>query len=331
MPNRQILIILPDGPAGEEAADLARLARRLAGPDSMVAAALLGHELDGSAKRLAESYDEVFVFDDPRLDPPDAELYGVVLMPLISREDPLCVLIPHSNNAIDLAPALAVRLGRPLVTDCVEVSLDGDRLTATRPVYGGKAYARVKAGPSPSGFIATIRPGSQSGKEPVEQVSGSSGSVGVIHEEAVQLQHPSRRRVVETVSRETGAVDISQADRIVSVGRGIEDEENLDLITSLAEALRAEVACSRPVVDKQWLEKSRQVGTSGVTVRPSLYVAVGISGSFQHLGGVKGRPFLVAINKDPRAPIFDVADVGIVGDLFDIVPLLDERIRAQKT
>lgn len=330
MPNDQILIILPDGPADDEAVELARRARDLGGTETKVAVALLGHQVADAASRLAKFYDRVFVFDDPVLDPPDGEKCRSVLMPLFAREDPFLILIPHSNNAIDLAPGLAVKLGRPLVTDCVEVSINGDRLRATRPVYGGKAYARVTAGRSGAGFVVTVRPGSYGGPPPGQQVNGSDGSAGLIHEETVEISPQPRRRVVETVARESGAVDISQADRIVSVGRGIEDEENLELITSLAESLDAEVACSRPVVDKQWLEKSRQVGTSGVTVRPSLYVAVGISGSFQHLGGIKGQPFLVAINKDPRAPIFDVADVGIVGDLFDIVPLLDEKIRAEK-
>ncbi|MBI4882357.1 MAG: electron transfer flavoprotein subunit alpha/FixB family protein [Planctomycetes bacterium] len=172
--------------------------------------------------------------------------------------------------------------------------------------------------------MATLRPGA------FPAAPAPQGAGAAIHAEAVPAALTPRRRCLGTVAPEPGAVDITQSAVLVAVGRGIEEEENLGIIHSLAEALRADVACSRPVVDKKWLPRSRQVGTSGVTVKPKVYLAIGISGSFQHMGGVKGGPFIAAINKDPAAPIFSVADVGIVGDLFELVPLLEEKVRELK-
>jgi len=138
------------------------------------------------------------------------------------------------------------------------------------------------------------------------------------------------RRYLEVVEAEVGDVDITKSDILVSVGRGIEDEDNLEIISDLAEAMGGDVSCSRPIVDAKWLEKSRQVGTSGQTVKPKVYMALGISGSFQHIGGIKGSPFIVAINKNPKAPIFQIADVGVVDDILDFVPELTDKINEIK-
>ena len=138
------------------------------------------------------------------------------------------------------------------------------------------------------------------------------------------------RRFLEVVAAEVGDVDITKSEILVSVGRGIEDEDNLEIVFDLAEAMGADVSCSRPIVDAKWLEKSRQVGTSGQTVKPKVYMALGISGSFQHIGGIKGSPFIVAINKNSRAPIFQIADVGIVDDILDFVPELTDKINEIK-
>jgi electron transfer flavoprotein alpha subunit len=137
------------------------------------------------------------------------------------------------------------------------------------------------------------------------------------------------RRFLEVIEAEVGDVDITKEEVLVSVGRGIEDEENIEIAEELAEAMGAVVSCSRPIVDAKWLEKSRQVGTSGQTVKPKVYLACGISGSFQHMGGIKGSPFIVAINKNPKAPIFQVADVGVVEDVLDFLPELADRIKEQ--
>jgi electron transfer flavoprotein alpha subunit len=140
----------------------------------------------------------------------------------------------------------------------------------------------------------------------------------------------AKRRFLEVVAAEVGDVDITKSDVLVSVGRGIEDQENIGIAQELADAIGAVVSCSRPIVDAKWLEKARQVGTSGKTVKPKVYIALGISGSFQHMGGIKGNPFMVAINKNPKAPIFQVADIGIVTDLLEFVPELTEKIKEMK-
>jgi electron transfer flavoprotein alpha subunit len=311
------------GALDESTFELAGLARMLS-PDGNVRVALLG---DGAAlhgDELAAWFDNVHVCDSPVLAAPGGDIAAAVLAPLVRNHAPEIVLIPHTNTGLDFAPGLAVNTGRPLITDCVEVSRAAEGLSAVRPVYGGKVHARFSVKPNPNGYMVTVRPGA------VPVPSEAPGAGGAVSHEDVPADLPSRRRFVRTVEPEKGDVDVTAAEILVAVGRGIEDEDNIEMIESLAEALGAEVVCTRPVVDKGWLPKTRQVGTSGVTVKPKIYLAVGVSGSFQHMGGVKGSPFLAAINSDPRAPIFGVADVGLVGDLFEIVPELEEKIRAHK-
>ncbi len=298
-------------------------AARSFGGECRVGAICLGEGVDRLGEQLAQRFDDVFLFDDERLALPDGDLYAAVLAPLLKREKPFLTLFAHTNNGMDLAPSLSIRIGVPLIADCVSMDLSGESLHAVRTVYGGKVHARVTVAPSENGTMVTVRPGAF-------MADGALGTAGEIHREKVPAEIAVGRRTLETITPEAGEVDITQAEKLVAAGRGIDDEDNMEIIESLAEALGAEVACSRPLVDKGWLPKSRQVGTSGLTVKPKVYIAVGISGSFQHMGGIKGGPFLVAINKDRRAPIFNVADVGIVGDLFDIVPLLEEKIREAK-
>lgn len=323
MQNVFILIEHNGSVADDSAMELATAAHALVGDSGTVTGLLTGHNCSRVAEGLTGWFDEIRVWDDEQLATPDGEATAALCAPLIQRESPDLVLAAHTNTSMDFIPGMAVRLGRPLLTDCVSLSIHGDGLSAVRPAYGGKIHVRVSTSASASGVMATVRPGSI-----------RPGSPPRAHTEVKAEDIPDalavRRRFLRTVSGDAADIDISMADRLVAVGRGIEDEEGLDMIRSLAEALGAEIACSRPVVDKQWLPKSRQVGTSGKSVRPKIYIAIGISGSFQHMGGIKGDPFLVAINKDPRAPIFDVADVGIVGDLFDVVPALEAKIRTRK-
>jgi electron transfer flavoprotein alpha subunit len=168
--------------------------------------------------------------------------------------------------------------------------------------------------------VINIRPGAFAADE--DAAAGGS----VIDRSGDAKELTSGRRFLELVEAEVGDVDITKEDVLIAVGRGIEDEDNIEIVEELAEAMGAAVACSRPVVDAKWLEKSRQVGTSGLTVKPKVYLACGISGSFQHMGGIKGNPFVVAINKNAKAPIFQVADVGIVTDILDFLPELTEKI-----
>ena len=309
------------GEIDDSAWELAQAAR--AAGCEKVAAALLGKDVAGNAEALTKAFDAVHVFDDAQLEVPDGAVSAALLVPFIERTTPRLVLLPQTNNGMDLAPALAVKLGRPLITDLIAIESVEDGVLGVRTMYGGKAHARVKAKPSDKGHVLTLRPGSF----PAAEAPNAGGSV---HSEEVPAGLGTGRRYIETITPEAGEVDITQAEILVAVGRGIDEEENLEIIDSLAEALGAAVACSRPVVDKKWLSKSRQVGTSGLSVKPKIYIAIGISGSFQHMGGVKGGAFIAAINKDPAAPIFSVADVGIVGDLFDIVPLLEEKINEAK-
>ncbi len=323
--SRNILVLVERAGNGldDSALELASEARRLSGGGT-VAAAITGNGLGDLPSTLTPWFDTVHVFDDPGLGEPDGEATAELLGSLIERDRPWATLIPHTNNSMDLAPVLAVKADCPLIGDCLSLSATEDGLSAVRTVYGGKVHARVSARATEKGLIATVRPGSCTAD------AEAPGVGGTIAAETVPENLMPHRRYIETITPVAGSVDITQADLLVAVGRGIEEEENLEIIQSLADALGAEVACSRPVVDKNWLPKNHQVGTSGVTVKPRVYIAAGISGSFQHMGGLKGGAYVVAINKDPAAPIFGAADVGLVGDLFDIIPLLEKKVRELK-
>lgn len=321
MPDYLVIVDLVGGEIDDSAWELAQAARATGG--EKVAAALLGKDIARHADTLTKAFDSVHVFDDAQLEVPDGGVFAALLAPFIERAAPPMVLLAQTNNGMDLAPVLAIKLGRTLVTDLIAIESVKNGIVGVRTMYGGKVHARVKAKPNEKGHVLTLRPGSF----PAAAAPNVGGSVFT---EEVPAELAVGRRYIETIAPEAGEVDITQAQILVAVGRGIEEEENLEVIDSLAAALGATVACSRPVVDKKWLPKSRQVGTSGLSVKPRIYIAIGISGSFQHMGGVKGGAFIAAINKDPAAPIFSVADVGIVGDLFDIVPLLEEKINEAK-
>ena len=329
---RQIFVVVERSRDGldESALELLTAARGLG--DAKISAVLMGAEVADLASEAARWFDSVYVFDDPALAQPDGDLQSRVLAPLIDRQKPFATLVPHTNTGLELAPMLSVRAGIPLIADAMaiewcaadESEAGVECVRAVRAVFGGKVQARVSSIPADNGVMLSVRPGAYT---PPDSVPGTAGAV---HPETMPEGVAARRQYVVTVAPDPGAVDISQAEVLVAIGRGIEDEENLEELRSLADAMGAEVACTRPVVDRKWLEKTRQVGTSGVTVKPRVYLALGISGSFQHLGGVKGDPFIAAINTDASAPIFGVADVGIVGDILDLIPLLEEKIRERR-
>jgi electron transfer flavoprotein alpha subunit len=320
---KRIIVVVErvNGELNETAFELLTAARGF--EDAAASAALMGESVSDAASELTRWFENVHVYDDPSLAQPDGDYQSRVLKPLIEREKPFAVLIPHTNTGMELAPMLAVRADAPLIADAISIEAVGQEIRSVRTVYSGKVQARVSADPTENGAIVSVRPGAFAVPEAPPEAGGS------VHAESIPEDVAPRRQFVETVTPDPSAVDISQAEVLVAVGRGIEDEENLELVHALAEAMGAEVACTRPVVDKKWLEKSRQVGTSGVTVKPRVYLALGISGSFQHLGGIKGDPFIAAINTDSAAPIFGVADVGIVGNILELVPLLEEKIRAR--
>jgi electron transfer flavoprotein alpha subunit len=238
--------------------------------------------------------------------------------------DNAVILFAHDTFGMDLAPGLSIKLTSAFVSDIVNIEgLEGTTLKVIRQEYSGMASTHVRCDIS-AGAVLTCRPGSFPPDE-----SKSAG--GQIVDKSPEAGEPAmKRRFLEIVEAEMGDVDITKSDVLVSVGRGIEDQENIEIAEELAAEIGAVVSCSRPIVDAKWLEKSRQVGTSGKTVKPKVYLALGISGSFQHLGGIKGAPFIVAVNKNPKAPIFQVADVGIVQDLLEFVPQLTEKIKEGK-
>ncbi len=243
------------------------------------------------------------------------DVYVQATEQLADAIDPTYIVTPNSVNGLDYVPALANRLGVPLVTDAVAVDAD-DGLTVTRELYGGKVEGELDVAGDRA--IVTIR----GGEWPASDGAGDAS----IEAFDVDIDESEVRSTV-TGFEEVGAgdVDITEADVLVSVGRGIDEEENLDLIHNLADALDATVSSSRPIVDNGWLPKDRQVGQSGKVVTPDVYIAVGISGAVQHVAGMKGAETIVAINNDPSAPIFDIADYGIVDDLFEVVPELTEQ------
>ena len=283
-----------------------------------VTIAIAGSGVDAAAAELAAAdCAGVVVVDDPALALYTADGYVQAIQQLVAAERPSRVFLPHTYQTRDFAPALAARLTRPLVTDVTATKTDGAAPVYVRPVFQGKLSADVVAsGPEP--HLVTF----QIGAYRADAVR-KGPAPAAIRKAAVTIDAAAIRQRPDAPFKEARqAVDLSQAERIVAAGRGIKAQENLTLIEQLAQALGAEVAASRPICDAGWLPMDRQIGSSGQTVAPKLYVALGISGAIQHLVGMKGARTIVAINKDADAPIFEIADYGIVGDLFDVVPAL---------
>ena len=242
----------------------------------------------------------------------DHNVYQAAIAALLDRTDAATVVAPNSVNGLDYAPAVAEDRGLPLVTDAVGFEYDGG-LTVTREMYGSKVETTVDV--DGDRHVLTVRGGEWAPAE----------GVGDATVESVEVEPPESGARVTGFEEVGGDVDIADADVLVSVGRGIEEEENLEVVEALADALGATLSASRPIVDNGWLPKNRQVGQSGKVVAPDVYIAVGISGAVQHVAGMKGSDTIVAINTDPNAPIFDIADYGIVGDLFEVVPELADE------
>jgi electron transfer flavoprotein alpha subunit len=246
------------------------------------------------------------------------DVYTQAVEGLFDDLGPEVALAPNSVNGLDYAPAVAHGLDVPLVTDIVDVGLDDGTLVATREMYGSKVETELAVRERPC--LLTVR----ASEWPPTETSGSAD----VRAADVAIDESQVTSTVTGFEEEAGGdVDIGDADFIVSVGRGIEDEENIDLIRDLCEATGATLSSSRPIVDNGWLPKNRQVGQSGQTVTPDIYVAIGISGAVQHVSGMKGADTIVAVNTDPDAPIFDIADYGVVGNLFDVVPALTEQFQ----
>ncbi len=317
-------IVHKAGIADDSALELAAAARKIDPTASLTAIITgTGPDLDAVSNSLRNSYGEIWKICNEALTYPNAELIRQALVKVLPAGDIL--LVAHEHFGIDLAPGLSVRLNAACVSDVLGIDgLTGSTLKVVRQEFGGQISAHVSCDIS-SGAVITVRPGAF---KPLETVA-ANGSVIDKSSEAGALT--AKRRYLETVVAEAGDVDITKHGVLVSIGRGIQEKENVALAEELAEALGAAVSCSRPVVDAKWLEKSRQVGTSGKTVKPKVYLACGISGAFQHLAGIKGNPFLIAINKNPKAPIFQVADVGIVDDLLEFLPEFTNKVREMRS
>jgi electron transfer flavoprotein alpha subunit len=263
---------------------------------------------------------EVLVAEHEALATYTPDAYTMALRGVVERAAPTFVLFPHSYQTRDFVPMLAARLRKPLITDVTGINGSGAGATFVRPMFQGKLAAEVRpVGEGP--FFVTCQIGSF--RADAVQKSGTAPVTNT----DVQVDAAAVRQKPEAPFQEAKqAVDLSQAERIVAVGRGIKSQENIALAETLAKAMGAEVAASRPICDSGWLPMERQIGSSGQTVAPKLYVALGISGAIQHLVGMKGSRTIVAVNKDADAPIFEVADYGIVGDLFEIVPALTTEL-----
>ncbi|MGA2404381.1 MAG: electron transfer flavoprotein subunit alpha/FixB family protein [Syntrophobacteraceae bacterium] len=282
-----------------------------------------GASLDAVCREMALSYKEVWKFDGDELSYPNAELIRPLLVSVLPKGS--IVLLPHNTFGMDLGPGLSIKLDASYVPDVVAIEgQDGKSIKVVRQEYNGQVCTHLACDIS-NGAVITVRSGAFA---PDETRSGGGGQIIDRSSDAANLS--ARRRFLEVIEAEAGEVDITKEDILVSVGRGIGDKENIPIVEELAQAIGGVVSCSRPVADAKWLEKSRQVGTSGKTVKPKVYMALGISGAFQHLGGLKGNPFIVAVNKNPKAPIFQVASVGVVGDLLELVPALTEKIKESK-
>jgi electron transfer flavoprotein alpha subunit len=290
-------------------------AQQAGGPVTVV---VPGGTVGGVAGELAAAdAKEIVALEAAALEPYTPDGHVAALAAFIGELSPELVLLPHTYQTRDFAPALAARLGKALITDCVAIKTDGGTRAFVRPMFQGKLSADVAPeGPAP--HLVTIQIGAYRA-DAVKR--GSAGAP--VRTVAAKVEASAIRQKPEAPFKEAKqAVDLSQAERIVAVGRGIKGQEHVALAQKLASALGAEVAASRPICDAGWLPMDRQIGSSGQTVAPKLYLALGISGAIQHVVGMKGARTIVAINKDAEAPIFEVADYGIVGDLFEVVPAM---------
>jgi len=287
-----------------------------------VVAVLLGSGVDDFAKKIAGYADKVMVVDDAMFANFNAMAYQAALSELIKKDKPGLVLIGNTGQGVDLVGSLAVELELPFTTDAIAITMEGDKPTVTRQYYGGKINGTINFKDADT-YIVGVREGAIPAGE-----GGKSGEVTKVNNPVTA--EITVRKFLEYVEAAIGDVDITQSTLLVSIGRGIREDKNIPMIEELAGLMGADISGSRAVVDAGWLPTDRQVGISGKTVKPKLYLALGISGAFQHVTGIKGADLVVAVNKDPDAPIFQYADYGIVDDLLKVVPALIDKLKEMK-
>jgi len=290
-------------------------------------AAVVGSGVAAIASEIAgKKVSKVYAVEGAALNPYTPDAFSSALKQFLSEKKPKLVLLPHTYQVRDFIPQLATSMQRTVISDCIGSRKDGDKLLFTRQMFQGKFAADVSFTCDAPWFVTF-----QSGAFRGDQVEAGASAAPV---ETMQVDVPSdkiRNTPQEIFKEAKQAVDLTQAEIIVSVGRGIKEQKNIELAKQLADALGGEIAASRPICDSGWLPMDRQIGSSGQTVAPKLYLALGISGAIQHIVGMKGARSVVAINKDHEAPIFEIADVAVVGNLFDIVPPLIEEVKKARS
>ena len=291
-------------------------------------AAVAGSGIENLANEVAgKKVAKVYAIQSPKLDPYTADAFAAGLKQFITSRQPRLVLMPHTYQVRDFIPKLATAMARAAITDCIGYKKDGAKVLFTRQMFQGKLAADVSF-TSDAPWFVTFQNGAFRG----DKVEPGSSPAGRVETVSVDIADNAVRNKPQEVFKEAKqAVDLTQAEVIVAVGRGIKEQKNIDLAKQLAEALGGEIAASRPICDSGWLPMDRQIGSSGQTVAPQLYLALGISGAIQHIVGMKGSRTIIAVNKDSEAPIFEIADYAVVGNLFDIVPPLIEEVKKVKT
>ena len=286
-------------------------------------AAVVGGSVAAFAAEVAgKKVAKVYAIENPRLEPYTPDGFAAALKQFIAGKQPRLVLMPHTYQVRDFIPKLATAMQRTVISDAVGYKKDGDKLLFTRQMFQGKFVADVSFAGEPPWFV-TFQNGAFRGDK-VE----SAASATPVETVAVDIADGVIRNKPQEVFKEAKqAVDLTQAEIIVAVGRGIKEQKNIEIAKQLAEALGGELAASRPICDSGWLPMDRQIGSSGQTVAPKLYLALGISGAIQHIVGMKGARTIVAVNKDSEAPIFEIADYAVVGNLFEVVPPLIEEVK----
>jgi electron transfer flavoprotein alpha subunit len=289
-------------------------------------AAVVGGSVAALASEVAgKKVGKVYAIENAKLDPYTPDAFAAALKQFIASKQPKLVLMPHTYQVRDFVPKLATAMGRTVISDAIGYKKEGDKLVFTRQMFQGKFVADVSfAGDAP--WFVTFQNGAFRGDK-VE----AGAAAAPVETVAVEIADGVVRNKPQEVFKEAKqAVDLTQAEVIVAVGRGIKEQKNIEIAKQLAEALGGELAASRPICDSGWLPMDRQIGSSGQTVAPKLYLALGISGAIQHIVGMKGARTIVAVNKDSEAPIFEIADYAVVGNLFEVVPPLIEEIKKAK-
>ncbi len=284
-----------------------------------VALLLGGDDGDIAIDELKERADRIILFKDKSLEQFDGSLYKEIIYRCLNELNPFLILIGQTPWGMDVAPALAIKSNLPMASDCVDIIIEDNKPKAIRQIYNGKIFSRVSFKDANT-YIITIRPGSF----PTDIYDSRNAEVEI--KDLYPDLPPSKKQFIGYEEAGAGEVDISQAELLVSIGRGIGEQDNIPVVQELAQKMGGMISCSRPIVDKKWMPKYHQVGTSGKSVKPKVYLALGISGAFQHVAGITGAGTVIAVNKDPKAPIFRVADYGVVDDLFKIVNALKEKL-----